>query len=52
MVTAFLLYFLTLAGLLSDDSVFMLPYMICSVLLTTAGMIRIQDPAAPPADRA
>lgn len=49
MVTAFLLYFLTLTSLLYSDAFYMLPYMLASVLLITALLIRIQDPDAPAA---
>jgi transglutaminase-like putative cysteine protease len=46
MITAFLLYFLTLTSLLYADTFFMLLYMLASVALTTALLVRIQDPEA------
>ena len=46
MVTAFLLYFLTLTSLLYADTFFMLLYMLVSVTLTTALLVHIQDPEA------
>ena len=44
MVTLFLAYFIVIAGVLENDSLFMIFYMFASVLVTTAVLIRINDP--------
>ncbi len=44
MVTLFLAYFIVIAGVLENDSLFMIFYMFASVLITTAVLIRINDP--------
>ncbi len=44
MVTLFLAYFIVITGLLENDSLFMILYMFASVLVTTAVLVRINDP--------
>lgn len=43
-VTLFLAYFIVITGVLENDSLFMILYMFASVLVTTAVLIRINDP--------